>query len=40
MNRTNPLIAVLLFAFLLGGCTSYRNLAAPPKADVEGAVRD
>jgi NodT family efflux transporter outer membrane factor (OMF) lipoprotein len=41
MNRTNPLIAMLLFAFLLvGGCTSYRNLAAPPKADVEGAVRD
>ena len=40
MNRTNPLIAVLFSGLLLlGGCSSYRNLAAPPGADLEGTVR-
>ena len=40
MNRTNPLLVALFSGVLLGGCSSYRNLAAPPKADVEGAIRN
>jgi outer membrane protein, multidrug efflux system len=40
MNRTNPLLAALFSGALLGGCSSYRTLAAPPKADVEGAIRN
>jgi NodT family efflux transporter outer membrane factor (OMF) lipoprotein len=40
MNRSNPLVAALFSGFFLAGCSSYRSLAAPPKADLEGAIRE
>lgn len=40
MNAMNPLLAALFAGVLLGGCSSYRTLAAAPKADVEGAIRN
>lgn len=40
MNRTNPIVMALCSGLLLGGCASHRTLAAAPKADTQGAIRE